>query len=98
MLSDDAFKIAIAVRQFLTPDKQGIGPDIGQLLSLDGVKDMPPPDIARALDELNRYGYIDVIRGVGERRQGIPEELRGIAGVTILEPLQQLLDSLELKR
>jgi hypothetical protein len=95
ILSEDALTIALAVRRFVGPDKKGVGLGVEELLTLDGVKDMPPSDIVRAFAELERYGFFGVNRGVGEHRPGTPKELRDIVSVTITETFQTLLDGME---
>jgi hypothetical protein len=95
-LSDDALDIGYAVRLYEGADVKGVGPDTALLLSLDRVAGKEPSAIRAALKELERYGMFHVSWCIGTDRPGVPRELRDIAGVSILEPMQQMFDDMEL--
>jgi len=93
-LSQNALDIGLAVRTLEGTDVKGVGPDIGTLVTLDGVKDKDPAAILAALGELEAYGYFRVSRCIASPRPGVPKELLGVAKVAILEPLQALFDGM----
>jgi hypothetical protein len=95
-LSKDALDIGYAVRLREGADVKGVGPDIATLVTLDLVSTKEPAAIRSALDELDRSGMFHVSYCIGVPRPGVPNELRDIAGVSILEPMQQMFDDMEL--
>ena len=92
MLSDDALKVAIALRQNVGPDKKGAGPDVKMLVSL---VDMTSEDLRRAVDELKGLGFVKLELRIGTAMEGIPDDFRDVAGVSVLEPMQAFLDQLD---
>lgn len=95
-LSKDALDIGYAVRLHVGADVKGVGPDIATLLTLDLVAGKTPAAIRSALEELDRYGMFHVSYCIGVPRPGVPNELRDIVGVSILEAMQQKFDDMEL--
>jgi len=95
-LTHDALDIGYAVRLHEGADVKGVGPDTATLLSLERVSDKEPGAIRAALEELERYGMFRVSYCIGTDRPGIPRELRDIAGVSIMEPMQQMFDDMEI--
>ncbi len=94
--SHDALDIALAVRRHEGPDVKGVGPDTATLLSLGSLGEKEPRAVRAALEELEQQGMFRVSRCIGTDRPGVPPELRDIAKVAILEPMQQLLDEMGL--
>jgi len=94
-LTDDALDIGYAVRLHEGADVKGVGPDTVTLMTLDLIATKEPATIRAALEELERYGLFHVSYCIGTPRPGVPRELRDIAGVSILEPMQQMFDDME---
>lgn len=95
-LSDDALDIGYAVRLHEGADVKGVGPDTATLVTLERVAAKEPAAIRSALEELERYGLFRVSYCIGTPRPGVPNALRDIAGVSILEPMQQMFDDMGL--
>lgn len=95
-LSHDALDIGYAVREHEGADVKGVGPDTATLITLERVVGKEPAAIRAALDELERYGLFRISYCIGTKRPGVPSELRDIAGVSILEPMQQMFDDMGL--
>lgn len=93
-LTDHALTVAIAVRENVGSDVQGIGPDTAELVNLTAIKSLEGDEIRSAIMELEQFGLFHVSYCLGAPRPGIPAQLRDIAGVSILERCQQLLDQL----
>lgn len=94
MLSDAAKELAYELRLHIGSDKVGIGPELSPLMGL--VPDMEPSVLAAALRELEGLGFVRVDRAIATQDRPEPRELRGIVGVTVLEPLQAYFDRLRL--
>lgn len=94
MLSDNAIELAMALRQHVGADKSGVGPSVPRLVELWGSRN--PAALRPAIDELERWGFIRVDKGIGSSSTGIPTDysVRGIVGVAITEALQEYLDNL----
>ena len=93
MLSNLARNVALGLRKHVGPDLRGIGPDIIMLLRL--FKEIQPCDLRAAIEELSSVGFIRIDKGIPASTTSIPRELRGIAGVTVLERLQSNFDETE---
>jgi hypothetical protein len=90
MLSSEAMRVALVLRENVGADRKGVGPDRGQILQL--FRDDPPGELLGAIEELAEYGYVRIERVIAQQESGVPVEFRGIAGVIVLEELQQYLD------
>jgi hypothetical protein len=95
-LSHDALDVAYALRMVEGSDVVGVGPDIATLVQLDKVAGKSGSDIRIALNELQTCGLIRISGCIGTPREGVPKELRDVAKVSILEPLQQMFDEMGL--
>ena len=93
-LSKDALDVGYALREHEGSDVVGVGPDTATLIGLDRIAGKSGDALRAALDELESCGLIRISYCIGTLRPGIPKELRDIAGVSILEPLQAMFDEM----
>lgn len=96
MLSANTFDLAQKLREAIGADKKGIGLECTALVSL--WEDRDPTTLRSAIDELAMLGFVRVDKGIGASHPDIPSDynLRGVVCVTVMEPLQAYLDSLDI--
>jgi len=95
MLSDNAMKLALLLRQEIGPDKVGLGVEPARLVELWG--DAEPIALLPAINELQRSGFVRMDTGIPlGRPSNFPAQwgLRDVVSVTVLEPLQEYCDDL----
>lgn len=93
MLSEEAISIALRLRQHVGKDNVGVGPDINEFITI--FSGTGSGELRKALDQLEQYQFIRLNRGIAAAPGAYPPEFRGVAGVTVLEPLQVYFDDLD---
>lgn len=93
MLTDKAKAVASRLRGHVGNERAGVGPDISELTRL--FDDLDPGELRNALEELEQLGFINLNEGMCASSVGqVPKELKGIAGLQVLEPLQAYFDDI----
>lgn len=88
-----------AIRSLVGSDVKGVGPGLAELLQHQLLLDESAAEIMAGLQEAERFRLIRVDRGMpAGPTLGIPNELRNIAGVSIIEAGQEYLDKQFTKR
>ena len=90
MLNEHAHALALALHG-LHLEQVGVGPDARQLAELT---ELTEADLRPAINELASLRFIFVDGRLGSPQPGIPNELRDVAGVQVLEPLHEYVESL----
>ena len=94
-MSDIAIHVAGVLREHVGKDKVGIGPGNAEQI-IDLFPEYGAAELRDALDELTQRGSIRLDTGnrMGNS-SGIPKEFHDVAGLGVLEPLQEYFDILE---
>jgi hypothetical protein len=92
MLSKNAKTVAYELRHSVGPDSVGIGPDTNELIVICG--EIDSTELSAAITELERLGFVGVDRAIPTSDSPLPKPLRGIVGVSVLEPLQAYFDKM----
>ncbi len=95
MLTKNALRLALLLREEIGPDKVGLGVEPARLIELWA--DAEPSALLPAINELESLGFARTDTGFPSGPSGIPPQwgLRGVVGVTVLEPLQEYCDDLD---
>ncbi len=91
LLDPMAEEVALRLRGYV--GDKNVGPAISEIVEL--FSDLGPGKLFDALKKLERAGFIRFDEGMRSSTLGkIPKELRNVAGLQVLEPLQEYFDKI----